>query len=119
MAGITSFKIGGAASSYGRYDGLIHDFRVWNKALDVNTIRDWMYKDVTAAHPDYTNLQAYYKFDEMTGTKGADASANTNEGDLVGLPSWKYIKGCDLYRNMNVVMERPNIVFTQISFTRR
>jgi len=51
MAGITSFKIGGAANAYGRYDGSIHDFRVWNTALDSTTIQQWMYKDLNATHP--------------------------------------------------------------------
>jgi len=117
MTGITSFKIGGQANSFGKYDGSIHDFRVWNKALDAATIKQWMYKDVTPAHPFYGNLQAYYKFDEMTGINGNDSSINTNNANLVGMPSWRYIKGCDLYRNMNVVMERPNIIFTQGVYT--
>jgi hypothetical protein len=117
MAGITSFKIGGQANAYGKYDGAIHDFRVWDKALDGNTIKDWMYKDLNATHPDYSNLQAYYPFDGMNGINAADASANTHTGDLVGMPAWEYVKGWDLYRNMNAVMERPNVVFTQGIYT--
>lgn len=117
MSGITSFKIGGQASAYGRYDGNIHDFRVWDKALDATTIQNWMYKDVTSSHPFYSNLQAYYKFDDMAGYQANDSSSNSNTGDLVGLPTWKDIKGWDLYRNMNAVMERPNVTFTQGIYT--
>jgi hypothetical protein len=117
MAGITSFKIGGAASAYGRYDGDIHEFRVWNAALDSTTIQQWMYKDLNATHPFYGNLQAYYQFDDMSGNSAVDLSVNTNSGSLIGMPEWKYIKGCDLYRNMAVAMERPNIIFTQGIYT--
>ncbi|MCB0400535.1 MAG: T9SS type A sorting domain-containing protein [Flavobacteriales bacterium] len=117
MSGITSFKIAGQANSYGKYDGAIHDFRIWNVALDSNTIQDWMYKDVTASHPNYANLQAYYKFDDMTGYTATDASASNADANLMGLPSWNYIKGWDQYRNMTVAMERPNISFTQGIYT--
>lgn len=117
MSGITSFKIGGQASSFGKYDGAIHDFRVWNVALDATTIQDWMYKDVTASHPFYANLQAYYKFDDMTGVTATDASGNNHTANLMGMPSWNYIKGCDQYRNMASAMERPNIIFTQGIYT--
>ncbi len=117
MSGITSFKIGGQASSYGKYDGAIHDFRVWDVALDATTIQDWMYKDVDGTHPNIGNLQAYYKFDDMTGTTAADASGNNHTATLMGMPSWNYIKGCDQYRNMTAAMERPNITFTQGTYT--
>lgn len=117
MSGITSFKIGGAANSYGRYDGSIHEFRVWNTALDSTTIQQWMYKDLNASHPNYGNLQAYYPFDDMSGASSTDLSVNSNTGSLIGIPQWKYIKGCDLYRNMNVTMERPNVIFTQGVYT--
>ncbi len=117
MAGITDFKIGGGVNAGGRYDGSIHDFRVWNVALDSATINEWMYKDVTASHPNYPNLQAYYKFDDMTGKKSVDSSPNGHDGELIGMPSWKYIEGCDLYRNMTPVMERPNITFSQGVYT--
>lgn len=117
MTGITSFKIGGAANSSGRYDGSIHEFRVWDTALDSTTIQQWMYQDLNASHPNYGNLQAYYPFDDMSGASSTDLSVNSNTGSLIGMPQWKYIKGCDLYRNMNVVMERPNVIFTQGVYT--
>ena len=44
MSGISSFRIGGTASSgfNGVYDGKIDEFRIWNKALDQQTIKNWM-----------------------------------------------------------------------------
>ena len=117
MDGISDFRIGGLSGGAGKYDGSIHEFRVWNTALDSTTIQNWMYKDINATHPNYTNLQAYYQFEDMTGQTLTDLSVNGNNGSLLGLPQWKYIKGCDLYRNMVAVAERPNIIFTQGVYT--
>ncbi len=117
MSGITDFRIGGQAGSTGKYDGTIHEFRVWDVALDSTTIQNWMYKDLNATHPNYSNLQGYYQFDGMTGPTLTDLSVNNNDGNLIGMPQWKYLKGCDLYRNMATVAERPNIIFTQGVYT--
>lgn len=113
MSGITKFRIGGPGNNSGMYDGLIHEFTVWNTVLDSTTIQQWMYKDLNATHPNYANLQAYFQFDDMSGTSATDLSVNANAGSLLGMPQWKYIKGWDLSRNMTVSTERPNIIFTQ------
>ena len=57
MAGIKKFRIGGnaAANFNGVYDGKIDEFRVWNKALDSNTIKLWMNKTVDNNHPFYNH----------------------------------------------------------------
>ncbi len=113
MDGITSFKIAGQASSTnGRYDGYINDFRVFNATLDATTIQNWMFKDVDPSHPYYSNLAAYYKFDDMNGLLAGEEVSN-QEGTLIGTPAWEYIDGCDHFRNMTQAMERPNIVFVQ------
>lgn len=118
MGGIKKFRIGGRPNDIGgRYDGKIHDFRIWNTALDSTTIQQWMYKDVNATHPNFPNLQAYYTFDDMTGVTANDASGNGHTANLVGTPQWSYIKGCDQYRNLTAAMERPNIIFTQGIYT--
>ena len=55
--------IGG--SSNGRatrnLDGAIDEVRVWTVALDEATIAAWAYQEVTAAHPHWADLRAYYK----------------------------------------------------------
>ena len=77
MAGVTKFRIGGRPNDLGgRYDGSINDFRVWDVELDSTTIQQWMNVDVNATHPFYSNLQAYYTFDDMMGTSALDASGN-------------------------------------------
>ena len=117
MAGITKFFIGGGTLQGGRYHGFINDFRIWNKDLDATTIADWMYKDVDASHPFYSNLQAYYKFDEFTGSNPIDASGNGHDATLVGIPGNRLTRGCDIYRNIGETMQRPNIVFVNGSYS--
>ena len=119
MAGITDFTIGGNAGSSksGRYDGAINNFEIWNKELDLATIQNWMNKDIDGTHPFYSNLQAYYKFDDMMGAVATDASGNGFDGDLIGMPSWRQLDGTSLHRNFAAINERPNIAFTQGVYT--
>lgn len=119
MAGITHFKIAGQASpgNYGRYDGSINNFEIWNKELSQTDIQNWMNKDIDATHPFYSNLQAYYKFDDLTGNLATDATGNGHIGTLIGLPQWKSLKGNELYRNLATTNERPILTFTQGVYT--
>ncbi|HIO73471.1 MAG TPA: T9SS type A sorting domain-containing protein [Flavobacteriales bacterium] len=117
MTGITLFKIGSNAPGTNSYDGYVDEFRVWNAYLDQATIADWMYKDVDPSHPNYSNLLAYYKFNEGTGLTTADASGNGNSGSLFGAPGWKNGDGTKLMRNYQSVSERPNVIFEQGVYT--
>lgn len=119
MGGISSFKIAGRAGAgyYGRYDGSINNFEIWNKELSQADIQNWMHKDIDATHPFYSNLQAYYKFDDMSGTSATDATGNGYTGTLIGLPSWRTLKGGELHRNLSSTNKRPNLIFTQGIYT--
>lgn len=70
------------------FRGKIDEVRVWNKALDISTIRNWMHKEVTNSHPDYLNLKGYWKLNESSGTTASDASGNSANGTLTNSPSW-------------------------------
>jgi hypothetical protein len=67
--------------------GTVDEVRIWSVALTSTQIRDWMCRKVTATHPQYANLIAYYKADEGTGTTLTD-SKGANNGTLVGGPTW-------------------------------
>jgi hypothetical protein len=46
------------------FRGRIDEMRVWNSAVtNISTIRSWMCKKLTSAHPQYSNLINYYRFD--------------------------------------------------------
>lgn len=69
-------------------DGKLDEARVWSIALSEATIRDWMCKKVTSSHPNYANLQGYWRMDEGTGTTVADLSTSGNNGTFTGSPQW-------------------------------
>lgn len=62
--------------------GYLDEVRYWQKALEEETIRAWMHKDVTDAHPNYGQLSFYHKYNETEGTVAADETANENWGIL-------------------------------------
>jgi len=115
MEGITSFRIGGTASSgfNGVYDGKINEFQIWNTAIDQVTLQNWMYKGVDSSHPNYGNLLAAYKFDASSGTTADDYSVSGSTSQLLGLPEWQQINGEDLYMNVQQSTFRPQFIFTQ------
>ena len=115
MNGITSFRIGGTASSgfNGVYDGKIDEFRIWNKALDQATIQNWMHRTVDATHPEISHLKAAYDFNELTGLTASDYSGNGHTSQLMGLPEWIRQNGSDVFINIDQTSFRPVIEFTQ------
>ena len=117
FSGITKFRIGASKNLTGYYDGYINDFRVWNIDLDETAISTWMNKDVDNTHPNYANLIAYYKFDEESGIIANDNSVNNIDATIFGLPDRKTFVGSDIYRNLAVSNQRPNISFVQGSYT--
>ncbi|MCD4681051.1 MAG: hypothetical protein K8S00_11770 [Bacteroidales bacterium] len=70
------------------FDGIIDELRIWNTALDVSTIRDWMCQKITPAHPDYASLGGCWRMDEGSGTTIYDFSPNANNGVLINNPLW-------------------------------
>ena len=54
--------------------------------LPKQKIRDWMCKKITAAHPAYNNLLAYFRFDEGSGDTTYSTDGRT--GILVNSPAW-------------------------------
>ena len=66
----------------GRYfAGEIDEARIWKQALSGTIISNWMCRSVDLTHPAFSNLVAYYKLDDGTGTSAAD-SAGLHAGTL-------------------------------------
>ena len=118
MSGITSFRIGGTASSgfNGVYDGKIDEFRIWNKALNQATIQNWMSRSIDNSHPDFINLKAAYDFNELVGLTASDYSGNGQTAQLMGLPEWVRQNGKNVFMDINQTTNRPVIEFTQGSY---
>lgn len=64
------------------FDGMIDEVKIWNSALPSSSIRAFMCKKVTGAHPQYANLIGYWKFDAVGSI--VDSSPNGLDGTVVG-----------------------------------
>ena len=82
----TELSIGSTNDDQGRrgfFPGAVDEVTLWNTALDGATIREWMHKPVTDAHPDYSSLVGYWNLDEGAGSTAADLTAHGVAGALV------------------------------------
>lgn len=71
----------GGHSSGDRFDGSIADVRIYDQAVAASYISS------------VYGLQAYYKFDESSGSTAADSSGYENDGTLVDSPTWRSTGG--------------------------
>ncbi|MEM9819837.1 MAG: LamG-like jellyroll fold domain-containing protein [Bacteroidota bacterium] len=110
---IEQFQLGRSVAFQNGYLGQVDELRIWNQALDENTIRDWMNKSVDANHPQYNALIAYFPLNEGGGNVVMDASPNAMSADLLGVPSWVSTRGNALRRNFTLSSVRPNLGFVQ------
>ncbi len=87
----TNLQIGltGSTSSEAQpFHGYIDEVRVWQTNLSQTTISNWMFQGVTAAHPDFSSLSAYWTMNGSPGTNVYDLSGRGNTGVFVGSPGW-------------------------------
>jgi len=54
--------------------GKLDEVRIWDTALSANVLTNWICREVDATHPAHSNLVAYYKLDDGTGTNTVDAA---------------------------------------------
>ena len=95
------------------FDGLIDEVRVWDVALNQTEIQDWMYRTLDASHPNYANIQVYYPMNEGAGPDVFDATANANDAGAIEGEIWVRPRGVELFKELNITMERPNLSFIQ------
>lgn len=67
--------------------GQIDEVRIWNVGMTQTQIRDRMCKKITSSDALYSNLVAYYNFDESAGTTAFDGTVNANNGTLTNTPT--------------------------------
>jgi hypothetical protein len=113
MSGIEKFTIGSAVSGSNFYQGKLDEFAVWTSVLDEATIREWMWKDLDATHPDYSALRAYYTFNEENDEMVADHSGSGNDAWVIGGALRIPLRGREIFRNVQLAEWRPQISFYQ------
>ena len=110
---ITDFMLGTAPNGSNPWFGRMDEFSLWKTELQAADIQAWMHKTITASHPAYADLVAYYRFNEGTGTTSADQSTAAATGTAVGIPVWRLIAGKDVFKNFTETSTRPQITFVQ------
>lgn len=102
--GIMKRLIIGSGINGNPWYGKLDEFRVWKKELGASEIQDWMYKDVSASHPNYSDLALYLQFDD--GYNLTNAANTTLQPYWHGSPLVKNYEGRELFR----LTHKTNIV---------
>lgn len=78
--------IGGSGRSNSAlyFQGQIDEVSFWNAGLDSNTVQGWWNQEVTAAHPNWASLAAYYQMSDGAGTVLTDNGVFGRSGTLLG-----------------------------------
>ena len=106
------FRFGTSLDNSTPYFGSVDEIQIWDKALDENTIRTWMYKHVDASHPEYAHLRGYYRLNEGAGKVAHDASSYLLDASLT-LPSWREMRGSEMFHNFSRTNLLPQFTFFQ------
>ncbi len=70
------------------FEGMIDEVRLWDKALDLSTIRQWMCRRMNVDHPfQEASLVTHFTFDKGSGSDVKDLRG-TGKMELVGGVSW-------------------------------
>lgn len=117
LSGITEFSLGGATTWNNFYRGNVDEFAVFNVELDETTIAAWMNSDLDNSHPNWNNLQVYYKFNEEDGTQILDASDNGNHAWIHGNAGRIDYNGENIWRNTGPDYFKPQTRFISGEYT--
>ncbi len=93
---ISKLTIGSNITESLSYYGDLDELRIWKKALDSETIKDFMHKQIDAQHPDFNDLIVYYNFNSTLTDEIQDISLGQRNGEINGQISWVNWKSKDL-----------------------
>lgn len=110
---LQNFTLGASVNGSLSYFGQISEFRIFNKALDENTITEWMHKPLNNSHPDFASLVSYYPLNEGNGMYIDNPFLLAIPGQINGAPGWREVRGKDIFKYFSESNMRPNVVFVQ------
>ena len=84
----TTLSFSGVQNVNHSLNGSLDEIRIWKEALDGDVISQWYNKKLSKTHPEYSNILAYYSFDNNDGTTADDEASGEYPGRLIGCPSW-------------------------------
>lgn len=108
-----NFVLGSSYGNSWQYKGMVDEFTVWNQELSQATLSGWMNRKITASHPNYANLVAYYDFDDQR--RAYDRSPNSRNGMMSNSGMIEFGNTPDYSGTVSQV--RPNLTFVQGTFT--
>ena len=76
------------STSNALFEGQIDDFRIWNDARTIAEIQENMHTQLAG---NESNLVAYYKMSDGTGTSLTDNSSNSNTGTLTNMANGDWV----------------------------
>jgi len=117
---IVAFKIASNVNGYGRYDGSMDNFAVWNRVLSPSEIVTTMQNNyqINKAQPHWNGLLFYYDMNSITDNIITDITGNGNDGISHGFPELRSI-GSDntIAIDDNDEILRPVVTFVKGEFS--
>lgn len=114
MIGVLGFE----APTYYRFQGGIDDVRIWNTPLSQQTIRNWMYRNISG-HPNQNGLVANYEMDEPDGYVIRDNVHGATGRFMAGKGNWRTYSGRELFSAVVTTDARPWTMFEQGEYVSR
>lgn len=112
---IMNMILGKDASLSNNYKGKINGLTIWDREFALADVKAIMNVPISASHPYYSNLVAYYKMAEGNGLIVNDSkNAVTSNGTNI---IWSFDRGNKLTRMFYETNVKPNIVFVQGSYS--
>ena len=110
---VNQFKLGANRNGGNNWGGMLDEFTIWDVELSVSDISTYLNETIDAGHPEFSNLVAYYDFDDSPVI--SDKSGNNVNG-MMTEPGMIELNGQSKagFETSNV---RPNIVFVQGTHT--
>jgi len=71
-----------------RFTGQIDEVGHWDVPLSETVIRELLYREIVATHPNWGNLKVYYSMTNGSGSTVTDDSANSWDGTVAGNAAW-------------------------------
>ncbi len=95
------------------FTGGVDDVRIWDTALDVETINKWKSLKINETHPNYSNLQLNFEFDG-TGDDIQDSSPHGRNARVIGTEiRSSQSNGASLFKDFVLENQRPKVNFLQ------
>jgi hypothetical protein len=116
---LNALTFGGGSRDAHPYFGVVNDFTLWNKELNLADIKNLMFANINANIPNYSSLVGYYPMDDASGrTVTQKFPSASPKGNFVGASSWYLLQGEDL-RNINSsINTMPVLTLTGGTFQR-